>query len=248
MTSSFRWLAVLVLGAPATGFGLAQESLYVVRGAGIWRLYALDPSTGAEVRSVPLSSPYVRGMTFDGARLVAFDLGPAHIPADHIVSFHPADGTESLLGPTGFNWNIAGIERDPTTGVLYATYADEVYRVDATSGALTLLGYLDGLKPFDCICALAIDSQGRAFGIGFNGAALYSIDLAALDATYLGDLAFGGGFPGFVVDAAFDQSGQLWVVWDPSLAFGEGLYKVDISNASASLAIDPGFTVFLEIP
>ena len=206
----------------------AQEVMYV---DGYQSITCIDPQSGVVSHTVPLSGfPDVYGMTHDGGRLLAIERNPYYI-GHQLISLHPADRVKTTIGPVGEQWNIAALELDPISGVLYAAHINALYEVNQVTGKATWIGRIQGLKQFDCVCGLAIDAQGNAVAIGVLGYALYSLDLPALTATHLGDLPFTSGS---VTDAAFDSSGGLWATWSPSNFSLPGVYKVDMANLSVS--------------
>jgi hypothetical protein len=232
MTSTLLFLIPLVAqGAP-------PEVMFLESFFGISQV---DPQTGTVLATVPVEglTTDIYGMTHDGSRLVAIDRGPAGLPLDEIISVHPSDGKRTSLGLTGYVWNSASIEIDPTTGIYYAAHTDDLYTLDPATGAATWLGSIDGMKPFDCICGLAIDKQGNAFGFGFVDYAVYSLDLPNLSATHLGDLPFTSGV---VSDAAIDSSGQLYATWRPGDFSPNGVYKVDIANLTVTPFVSTGIS------
>ena len=211
----------------------APEVMFVESGFGFSQV---DLNTGAILKTVPNDNPTldVYGMTHDGSRLVAIDRGQyINVPLDEFVRIHPADGALDPIGLTGFVWNISTLEIDPTTGIYQATHGGDLYMIDPGTGKASLVGPIQGLKPFDCICGLGIDPQGKALGVGVVGYALYSIDLATATATHLGDLPFQFGV---VTDAAVDLQGRLFVSWSASgPQFQRGIYLVDTKNLTVSL-------------
>lgn len=199
----------------------------------------IDPQTKQVIRHVALqnSAVDIHGMTHDGARLIVNDRGTTLIlPLDETTLVHPADGSSVILGKTGYAWNVGTIEIDPTTGIVYAIQGADLYEIDLSTGAAHWMGPIQGLKPFDCICGLAIDSQGRAVGIGLIGFGLYSLDLPHMSATLLGDLPFNGGF---VADAAFDSQGTLYAAWHSSSLL-YGIYEIDMATLTVSFFVGSG--------
>ena len=223
---------VSIVAALAIQVG-APEVMYVVSGLGFSQV---DLQTGSILKTVPNTHPTLDlfGMTHDGSRLEAIDRGQfINLPLDEFVRIHPADGALASVGLTGFRWNIATLEVDPTTGTYYATHGGDLYTIDPVTGKASFKGPIQGLKPFDCICGLAIDSQGQTLGVGVVGYALYSLDLATATATHLGDLPFQFGS---VTDAAVDSQGRMFVSWTASgPQFPLGVYLVDSTNLTVSL-------------
>ena len=217
----------------------SQETLYGLGGP----LDFIDPQTGVKHQVLP--SPvadlqFHQGCAFGGSRLYAIAIQTAVHPAQ-LVSFHPADGKVKVLGPTdqGLSNNHA-IEWDPTTGKIYAAEGDELYVIDSASGATIWLGPVVGIKPNDCICGLAIDSQGNAFATGrWPVPSLYQVDTTSLTAVHLGDLpmgGLGGGADGFT-DLAFDSAGRLWGSFDGSSQVSGGLFVIDPSTLQVTRVV-----------
>ena len=227
-----NWIFALL--ALAQGQAAGPEVMIT---AGGWGFNQIDPQTGQITKFVAATDPTldVYGMTHNGSGLVAVDRGPLGVPLDKIVEVHPSDGKVTPIGLTGFAWNIAAIEFDPTTGTYWAAHIADLYTLDVTTGAMQPVGSITGLKPLDGICGLAINKQGQAYGLGYLGGAFYSLDLQSAKATLIGDLPF---WAGHVSGAAFDSSGRLFVTWRASgPPLSDGVYEVDMVNLTVNLVV-----------
>ncbi len=214
------------------GLSPAQEIFYAIDNP---FLLTLDPVTGEELSRVHIAGfPSLWGLGHDGARLVAVDRWTFGMP-DFFWRLHPADASGGVVGPTGENWNLLALEVHPTTGIIYATWGDELFTIDPTTGAAAYQGQITGLKLGGCVCAMAIDSTGTCYGSGSNGS-LYKVDLGNLTALYLGDITQFVGSGGLFGDLAFDGKDILWGSFNPVVLPTQiGLYKVDIQALSAQL-------------
>jgi hypothetical protein len=64
-----------------------------------------------------------------------------------LVVFHPGEASGRRLVPSGVTGRLVGIDRRPADGKLYGVTATDVYTLDTTSGAATLVSTLT--VPFD---------------------------------------------------------------------------------------------------
>ena len=116
-----------------------------------------------------------------------------------LYTIDPATGAATLVGPLqGFgSWPVEAFAFDPS-GQAWATapdgYGQRLFRLDLTTGQLTLHGYLNGILAG--ALDMDFDSQGRLWmSIGGQGAlnGLYEIDLTTLLATQVsGPQTFAG--------------------------------------------------------
>jgi hypothetical protein len=223
---------VLAVTASTT---VGQEEFYTTtNGPNLEFLVRLDPSTGMEVSRTPMMGapgpqPWARAMTHDGSTLLG--LGEFGSFYQRLFTVHPGDAAWSLVGNTPFHpANNVSLERHPVTGVLYATYQHQLFTLDSQSAQPTLVAAITGTSSGDSIVALAIDSTGNAYGLG---GFVYSFDLATATATNIGNLW--PGFPGSVLDVAFDSTGQLWGLHYQGWTGASEIYQIDLANMSATL-------------
>ncbi len=101
-------------------------------------LVLIDPRTGAAERVGPLGRRFGNtGLSWDsqGQRLLAIDAAD-----DGLYSIDPQTGAAAFLVRIQHDFDSVGIEVDPLTGVLYACTARQLFAVDATTGAVQVLG------------------------------------------------------------------------------------------------------------
>jgi len=101
-------------------------------------LVRIDPRTGAAERVGPLGRRFGNtGLSWDnqGQRLLAIDAAD-----DGLYAIDPQTGAAALLVRIQHDFDSVGIEVDPLTGVLYACTARQLLAVDATTGAVQILG------------------------------------------------------------------------------------------------------------
>ncbi|MBI5431918.1 MAG: hypothetical protein HZA52_03700 [Planctomycetes bacterium] len=162
---------------------------------------------------------------FDGVGASSY-----HPPFSALVELTPASGGHFQVGPVGPpQVTSPSLERDPSTGAVYAIIEQRLYAMDEATGEATLIAALNGAT--DGFCGLAIDRGGSAVLSGVNGPRLYSLDLQTARVTLIGNLGIG---PGQFYDLAFRADGSLWgsfVDWAFS-AQKSGLYEIDVRELS----------------
>ena len=231
-------MAMIAIMALSWILGLEQqvvlEPLYVLggRGGGVV-VDVVDVETGQVLRTISTNATFPQsGLTYGGGRLVAVHRGSPPWGPDISLQIHPADGQVTWLGQTGQNWSTAftSIAYDSTKAETYVVWVDEVYRMEA-DGSLTFLSLLQGLLFADGITAMAIDSQGNAWGVGAVGnldKPVYSLDLNGGRAHWQGSVLTPNGDS--IKDMDFSSSGRLW-----GLLFQNGLCEIDLGSMTAQL-------------
>jgi hypothetical protein len=198
----------------------------------------LDPSTGVVLDSKPLFPKIAnRGLVYVDGRVYFLDQNIL-IKRDQVFSINPATGRAKLLGLTGFSYDYAAVAlaRDPASGRIYITFATGLFEMHQSTGAIR---FLHRLYPDEAVDTLAIDSDGKAFGISQPSASharnrLLRVNLHTGIVTELGPLNTGLGYFSAI---AFDGSDQLWGVFTPGAApFNHTLYKIDIATLTATEA------------
>src|SRR5690606_2007716 len=132
--------------------------------------------------------------------------------AETLITIDTTTGVETTVGPltnlvsgdtvTGLSWN-------ESNGTMYASSngtGNNIYTVDLTTGALTLIGDagISGIGIW-----LAIDNSGNAFMANISDDSLYSIDLSTGAGTLIGPLGID---INFAQDADFDpDTGTLYM-------------------------------------
>ena len=131
-------------------------------------------------------------------------------------------------GPLAMHW-------DPVSGQMFLVAIDAscetstLYTVDVSDASTVEVGSTPG-----CIIGLAIDAQGRAFGIDQTTEALVSIDTTTGAATPIGPL----GFRAQRLISGFDfhpESGLLYLFASDPDAGIRGIYTVDTTLGNATL-------------
>lgn len=225
----------LALGllAPA---GETQERLFVSSGGD---LSVLDPNTGAVLESgMTVGTQYLWSLAHDDIGLIGIDRTVGGV-VDEFFRIHPANGEGTAVGTTGLNWNRNGLDVHPVDGTVYAFFVDEVYVVDTATGSLSLVNWLDGLLPFDCICDFAFSKNGLGWAVGSGNGVLYSVDLATMQATSMGVLQEVAAGSGEFLDLAVDSAGQLWGIYSGGTNGAKsGLYTIDTANLTIQLVAE----------
>lgn len=131
-------------------------------------------------------------------------------------------------GPLGMHW-------DPVSGHMFLVATDAscatstLYRLDVSDASTVEVGSTPG-----CIIGLAIDAEGRAFGIDQTSEALVSIDTTTGASTPIGPL----GFRAERLISGLDfhpESGLLYLFASDPDAGIRGIYTVDTTLGNATL-------------
>jgi hypothetical protein len=228
-------IAIAAAIALCAGTASAGETMYVTSYFAT-NLLTIDPTTGNVTSNVPITgAEVIRGVTCDGVNLYAID-GSTFPISNRTFLIDPSTGHGTVVGDIGFNWNHRGIESHPQTGVLYAMTANKLYTLSKITGAATFVANItDGTGHLYGVTALAINLNGEAYVTDDLNQSLFRLDLATGVLTWIGDLNVSSGPGSEFQDLAFDASGQLWGIW----YFG-GAYKIDTTNATATLAFNTG--------
>ncbi len=220
-----------------------QEQLYGLRigapfvGSGF---DLLDPITGAVQQAVPIRGSYSLslaffGLTHDGQRLRSIALPVGNVTSK-MAQIMQADGTAEDVWTTGIKWGSVGIERNPLNGRIYAvcTLAPPLqtqrflYSYEPTLHQLSVIAPITG--PFPASDAFVISPSGEAFVFNALGPGIYTLDLHTGVTAFYGALALPS-FTGYLLDAAFDSNGTLWVSYDDTWTNAEtGIYKIDMAT------------------
>jgi len=225
--------------ALSLALGGGTDRMYVQNGSSC---FTLDPLTGEVLDEKPLWPLILnRGLIYDEGNLYFFDQN-VFIQRDRLMKLNPATGRTAEVGPTGYSINQVGaFTKDPTTGQFYLTFGDRVFTMDKSTGKISFLTALKVGNPPAWIDQLAIDSQGRVFGISQPGALhprsrLFRVDLQTGALTELGSLDEG---LGVFRTIAFDRTDVLWGTYTHfSNPFVQILYKIDIQTLKLSVPFD----------
>lgn len=224
---------LLIVTALVATPDLRADVLYATSGPVNPNLLTVDPATGVTLSSVPITNEEALfgGLTWTGSQLLTID-GYNDALSDRTFGIDPMTGVGTVLGPTTFNWNFRCVERDPTTGKVYALTDNRLYTLDLGTGNATLLFNLSGTS-LSQATSFAIDGTGRGFVTDTGGQDLFELDLATGTMTHLGSLAVAAS--GWFQDLAFDSTDQLWGVYQTG-----GLYRIDVVAVTATLAAPVG--------
>jgi hypothetical protein len=198
----------------------------------------LDLQTGVFTQTGTLPGGIVGG---DMARLPG---GPlfAVDTSSNLILINPVNASVTLLGHSGNNIEALAIRQD---GTLFGLSYQNLYRIDTTTGAATLVGQMGNFVPpvsFDA----TFDSAGNLFLVEQNGAStssLYKVNASTGLATLVGSTGFsvtgldyeGGTLYGFTLD------GKLISI---NTQTGVGTFLVNESGANNYISVgataDPG--------
>lgn len=164
-----------------------------------------------------------------------------------LISIDPATGAGDLIGPTGISGNYGGAAASlaiTSTGEIFTSRIGRspLYRVDALSGAATVVGYTGIGSPEGMAC----DMNDVLYSINFYGA-FDIINKQTGAATPIGNVAV------YTRGMAFDPTDNtLWVSAGGGQAQGGGglrpvdaIYTIDVATAEATLV---GRTGYVSIP
>lgn len=140
-----------------------------------------------------------------------------------VYRISPADGTFVTLGAPGPS-EFPGLAYNPNTNTLYGTDQQNLYTVNMTTGAATLVGS-HGVA--NGITGLTFNSAYTVmYSIGFDGN-LYSVNPATGAATSIGAL---GHSPIAIVDLATNSAGTVYAAGTDA-----NLYTVNTSTGATTL-------------
>ncbi len=230
------------ISAPSTS-AQSQEQLYGLRigapfvGSGF---DLLDPITGAVQQAVPIRGSYSSslaffGLTYDGQRLRSIAL-PVGTVTSKIGQILQADGAVEDLWTTGIKWGWVGIERNPVSGRVYVVGRLSppqqtqmfLYSYEPNLHQLSVIAPISG--PFPTCDSFVISPSGQAFVFNAIGPGIYTLDLHTGVTAFYGALTLPS-FTGYLLDAAFDSSGALWVSYEDTWTHAEtGIYKIDLAT------------------
>lgn len=224
----------------------ASERLYATSGTGpSTHLSVLDPENARLLYSMAVpgvSTESLSSLVTDGSRLLGLDVKATLPSADSLVELHPADARMTHLGFTGLDQFNGELAYDSLTGRLYLSHYTDLYSVEPSTGAATLVAPFTGLKPADCICAIFVESAGTGIGLGIQGPSVYRVSLADGACTLLGELPpLGGG--GFFTELTRSAGGRVLGMYQGPASF-QGIYELDVQALTAVPLLLTGFATF----
>ena len=209
----------------------AQEVMLATSTYSPANLLTVDPLTGATLNSVPISGEEALfgGLTRNGADLYTID-GYNDGNSDRTFKIDSASGAGAIVGDTNFNWNFRSVDFNPVTHVLFATTDNNLYTIDTSTGAATLVVPISG-PTLDQLTCFAINSAGLAYATDIGGTGLFKLNLINGHVQHIGDLNTAN----FFQDLAFDSTDRLW-----GLMSGGGAYLIDIPTFTATFQFATG--------
>jgi hypothetical protein len=197
----------------------AQEVMFATSTYSPANLLTVDPVTGVTLNSLPISGEEALfgGLTRNGTDLYTID-GYNDGNSDRTFKIDSTNGTGTIVGNTNFNWNFRSVDFNPATHVLFATTDNNLYTINTSTGAATLVAAISGAT-LDQLTCFAINSAGVAYATDTGGTGLFKLDLTTGHVQHLGDLLTSN----FFQDLAFDSTDRLW-----GLMSGGGAYLIDI--------------------
>ena len=237
-------MACVILTTIVGSTAQADEFMYALSSYTNGNLLKIEPTTWAVIESHPITNDEALfgGLAADAAKDIYSIDGYNDENLDRTFRIDRANGAGTVVGDTGFNWNFRFLCAHPVTDVLYGGRDNALFTIDRTTGAATLVGNMTGVG--GQITALAIDSQGNAYCTSLGNTSLYSLDLATVEATHIGDIGSGSGYQ----DLAFDSNDVLYGVH----FFDAGtLYTIDTVNATETFVVSTsyrGITFIVEGP
>lgn len=181
------------------------------------RLERLDALTGIPISSWSYAGSGVQHHTLEAHRDRLVSINPACCFARRVVVFHPADGqrSETLITGAPLFGGAHSLVSDPVSGTLYLTTDSELYTLDPVSGQATLVAPFTG-SPYawDFVHTAAVDASGNVYAIGTNDGshryAVYTLQLATAQLTWIGEILMPTGSGGWFRDIAIPPSGDWW--------------------------------------
>jgi hypothetical protein len=159
-------------------------------------------------------------------------------PSGDLETVDTATGARTDIGPTGFGTATRDIAWDDTTGTMFGTAINgsstDLFTVDLTTGAMSLVGTISGLGPSSYVMGLAVDpSSGNMYGIEILTSSLVAIDKTNGNASVIGALGYSTRFgQGLDFNAA---TGTLYLASIDYSTGSQNMYTVDTSSGVASL-------------
>jgi hypothetical protein len=140
-----------------------------------------------------------------------------------LYTVDPTTGDMTLIGSS---IQLNGLGYVDATGTMYGCDSTNLYKVDMSTGATTLVGPMNNAG---MMIDMATDSYGNAYGVDVIDNNLYSIDLSTGAATVIGPIGISCYYGGM----GYDKDNDVLYL---AAYTGEGqLYTVDVTTGHATL-------------
>ena len=178
-------------------------------------LYDVDLATGAATNQRYTYLGDTAGLAFDQTGVLYALTADSASDPNALYQVDPTSGFPmARIGDTGLTITEGELDFDPTTGVLYGlqdtTSGLQLFRVNLTTGAGTLVGQVVATVAGEDLSAMAFDGTGACYVLDTGNDQLFEVDkatAAVLSTTPLGiDLGGGAGM------AFSPETGDLYVV------------------------------------
>ncbi len=166
---------------------------------------------------------------------VEYSDGTPTYPDDIIWAIDHNNGTMTEIGNFGLSEPINGLAYDDTTGVLYGCTGTNLYIINQSTGAATLVGAMG--NGGGTMVGIACNSYGNMYGEDLGDDNLYSINTSTGVATIIGSLGID---LNYAQDMAYDKDNDTCYItgYKGSTNGGGALYSVNTSTGLATLIGD----------
>jgi len=150
---------------------------------------------------------------------------------DDIIWTIDDNGTMTEVGNFGLSETLNGLAYDDTTGILYGCNGTNLYIINQSTGAATLLGAMGNSG--GVMVGIACDSYGNMYGEDLGDDNLYSINTSTYVATVIGSLGID---LNYAQDMAYDKDNDTCYItgYKGSANGGGALYSVNTSTGLAT--------------
>ncbi len=239
---------------PGSGFGQAEDYTINVGGTG-----GGTPATDFTLLEVfPAASPFPLGTSPIAGPFAFSPIGPGitqqlfagdyddndvlyglNFTNNQLISIDSSTGVSTVIGPLTnllAAHTVTGLSFNPVNGIMYASSTDgvitQIYTVDLTSGALTLVGSGTGNT---LGIWLEIDNDGNAFMADVGTDSLYSVNLVTGTSSIIGSLGID---ISFAQDATIDPSDNTLYMAAYLANSTSGIYTVNLTTGLATFSHD----------
>jgi hypothetical protein len=144
-----------------------------------------------------------------------------------LYTIDPDTGTMTLIGGST---PLLGLGYDDNSETLYGCDSTNLYKVDISTGATTLVGAMGNAG---IMIDMAIDSNGNAYGHDIVDDSIYSIDLVTGAATLIGPTGIDCSY---TQGMGFDKDNN--VLYLAAYTYDGALYTVDVTTGHATFVGD----------